>query len=79
MEEVCWAEYIGLNKRTRGTETSQYLEERTSTETPEVVASETGPGQRLCDIKPNGLESPAIVGDSPVGVKQHRTRVGRGT
>ena len=34
VEEVCWAEYIGLNKRTRGTETSQYLEERTSTETP---------------------------------------------
>ena len=37
-------EYIGLKKRTRGTETSQYLEERTSTETPLVVASERGPG-----------------------------------
>ena len=45
VEEVCWAEFIGSNKRTRGTETSQYLEERTSTETPGVVASETGPGQ----------------------------------
>ena len=32
-------------KQTRGTETSQYLEERTSTETPLVVASERGPGQ----------------------------------
>jgi len=38
-------EYIGGFKRTRGTETSQYLEERTSTETPLVVASERGPGQ----------------------------------
>ena len=36
---------IGGFKRTRGTETSQYLEERTSTETPLVVASERGPGQ----------------------------------
>ena len=38
-------EYIAIEKRTRGTETSQYLEERTSTETPLVVASERGPGQ----------------------------------
>jgi hypothetical protein len=34
-----------LVKRTRGTETSQYLEEKTSTEIPLVVASERGPGQ----------------------------------
>ena len=40
-------EYIGYGKRTRGTETSQYPEERTSTETPVVVASEPGPGQCL--------------------------------
>ena len=70
VEEVCWAEYIGSNKRTRGTETSQYLEERTSTETPSVVASERGSGQRSCEIKPNGIERPAIVGVSPVGVMQ---------
>src|ERR1044072_3287718 len=38
-------EYIGGFKRTGGTETSQYPEERTSTETPLVVASERGPGQ----------------------------------
>jgi hypothetical protein len=38
-------EYIGIKKRTQGTETSKYLEERTSTETPLVVASERGPGQ----------------------------------
>jgi hypothetical protein len=36
---------IGGFKQTQGTETSQYLEERTSTETPLVVASERGPGQ----------------------------------
>ena len=34
-----------VRRRTQGTETSQYLEERTSTETPLVVASERGPGQ----------------------------------
>jgi len=38
-------EYIGGFKRTQGTETSKYLEERTSTETPLVVASERGSGQ----------------------------------
>ncbi len=38
-------EYIGCKKRTQGTETSKYLQERTSTETPQVVASERGPGQ----------------------------------
>ena len=38
---------IGLVKRTRGTETSHYPEEKTSTEIPLVVASESGPGQCL--------------------------------
>ena len=79
LDEVCWAEYIGSNKQTRGTETSQYPEERTSTETPLVVASEQGPGQCSSEIKSNGLERPAIVGDSPVDVKQDETRVGRDT
>jgi hypothetical protein len=59
---------IGFIKQTRGTETSQYPEERTSTETPVVVASEPGPGQCLRDIKLNDLERSAIVGDSPVSV-----------
>jgi hypothetical protein len=36
---------IGGFKLTRRTETSQYPEERTSTETPLVVASERGSGQ----------------------------------
>ena len=32
-----------VEKRTQGTETSKYLQERKSTETPKVVASENGP------------------------------------
>ena len=36
------AEYIGLRRRTRGSETSQYPEERKSNETPSVAASERG-------------------------------------
>ncbi len=60
---------IGGFKQTRGTETSQYPEERTSTETPVVVASEPGLGQRSREIKSNGLERPAIAGHSPVAVK----------
>ena len=59
---------IALVKRTRGTETSQYPEEKTSTEIPLVVTSERGAGQWLIRDKQNGLESPAIAGDSPVCV-----------
>ena len=62
------SEYIAMEKRTQGTETSQYLEEKTSTEIPLVVASERGAGQWFIRKKSNGLERPAIVGDSPVGV-----------
>ena len=62
------AEYIGGLEASRGTETSQYPEERTSTETPVVVASEPGPGQCCRDIKLNDLERSAIAGDSPVSV-----------
>jgi hypothetical protein len=35
-----WTEYIGPEKRTQGTETSQYLEEKKSTEISRVAASE---------------------------------------
>ncbi len=52
---------IGFIKQTRGTETSQYPEERTSTETPKVVASEMGPGQCSREIKWN---VPGKVGHS---------------
>ena len=36
------AEYIGRRGQTRGTETSQYPEEKKSTEIPRVVVSEMG-------------------------------------
>src|SRR5215207_9158423 len=61
---------IGGFKQTRGTETSQYPEERTSTETPLVVASERGPGQWHRAKNRNRLESRAIAGDSPVRVNR---------
>ena len=54
---------------TWGTETSKYPEERTSNETPLVVASERGPGQWLVCKNGKKLESFAIVGDSPVPVE----------
>ena len=62
-------EYARKGKRTWGTETSKYLEERTSTETPLVVASERGPGQWPGCKNGNDLERSAIVGDSPVPVE----------
>ena len=42
MEEIpsSWTEYIGPEKRTRGTETSKYPQEKKSTEISPVVASE---------------------------------------
>jgi hypothetical protein len=43
---VSLSEYIGQEKRTRGSETSQYPEEKKSTEIPLVVASERG--KALC-------------------------------
>ena len=39
------AEYIGLRRQTRGTETSKYPEEKKSTEIPSVVVSERGGAQ----------------------------------
>jgi len=36
-------EYIGYEKRTGGTETSKYLEEKKSTEIAQVAASERAP------------------------------------
>ena len=59
---------IGFVKRTRGTETSQYLEEKTSTEIPLVVASERGPGQCLTVSYRKWLGSHASMGDSPVRI-----------
>ena len=42
------AEYIGMLKPTRGTETSKYPEEQKSKEIPLVAASERGIGQTSC-------------------------------
>ena len=74
------AECIGHEKPTQGTETSQYLQERKSTETPSVAASESGIAQTDLRIgvagankelqrqhQVNGLESPTPEGESPVG------------
>ncbi len=45
------AEYIGKRERTRGTETSQYPEEKKSTEIPLVAASERGTAQHLYHVR----------------------------
>ena len=58
---------IGGFKLTRRTETSQYPEERTSTETPLVVASERGSAQWVECKNRNGLERPAIWVIAPYG------------
>jgi hypothetical protein len=67
---LSYDEYIVIERQTRGTETSQYLEERTSTETPLVVASERGPGQWPTLSQQNRMESRAVAGDSPVCVSE---------
>ena len=67
--ETHTARCIPRGKRTQGTETSQYLEERTSKETPLVVASERGRGQWFAEKNRNALERAAKVGDSPVRVE----------
>jgi hypothetical protein len=68
-------------RATQGTETSQYLEERKSTETPSVAASERGPAQTGWDTtrgrgagvvewaepSRSPLENGTRAGDSPVG------------
>ena len=38
-------EFIGAEERTQGSETSQYLKEKKSTDIPQVAASERGRGQ----------------------------------
>ncbi len=73
------AEFIGRIERTWGIETSQYPQERKSTETPLVAASESGQAQTGLRTgvaganqelqrqrKSKSLESLTIQGDSPV-------------
>ena len=45
---VSHTEYIGMMKGTRGTETSNYPEEKKVKTIPKVVASEIGRGQTDC-------------------------------
>ena len=44
---VGYSDLNKIRKRTQGTETSKYLEEKKSTEIPKVVASEIGVAQLL--------------------------------
>ncbi len=74
------AEKIGRGGPTQGSETSQYLEERKSNETPPVAASEGGIAQtglirqagvagaftRLSEGRETRLERRAKEGESPV-------------
>lgn len=64
---VSYTEFIGVVRRTQGTETSQYLEERKSNETPLVVASERGLAQWLESKNRNSLERLAIWVIAPYG------------
>ena len=50
-------EFIGLEKRTRGSETSQYPQEEKSNEIPLVAASEKGKAQ-TGRIRPSGVVGP---------------------
>ena len=45
-----FTEYIGVERRTRGTETSKYPEEKKSIEIPSVAASERGAALKLFTI-----------------------------
>ena len=57
-----------LSKRTWGTETSKYLQERKSTETPKVAASEIWPAEWYCVKNWKCLGKHTVEGDSPVQV-----------
>lgn len=76
---VSVTEYIGCGSKTQGSETSQYLKEKKSTEIPLVVASERGIAQTMeftlwgcgtsldkINIYSNGMGRPTIEGESPV-------------
>ena len=49
ISEYPFTEFIGDRKRTRGTETSKYPEEKKSIEIPRVVASEKGTALKRYD------------------------------
>src|SRR3954471_15050520 len=66
------AEYIGGVEASRGTETSQYPEERKSTETPRVVASERGSSPNLAGVSAHALP----VGGCRTSVREVRLPAG---
>jgi hypothetical protein len=63
-------EYIGWRSKPGELKHLMYPEERTSNETPLVVASESGRGQWSPFKNRNALEKAAIQGDSPVRVER---------
>ena len=72
-------ESIRCEEATGGTETSKYPEERKSTETPGVAASETGlsPNPRTCKrqgVAARGLRGAASRGPGPPGRSHKATR-----
>jgi hypothetical protein len=66
---LSFAESIGEGSKPGELKHLMYPEERTSTETPLVVASESGSGQWFLFKNRNVLEKTAIQGDSPVRVE----------
>ena len=66
---LSFAESIGERSEPGELKHLMYPEERTSTETPRVVASESGSGQWSLFKNRNVLEKTAIQGDSPVRVE----------
>ena len=56
-------------KRTQGTDTSKYLQERKSTETPKVVASEIGSADGIYNKNRNNVGKLTVEGESPVRVE----------
>ena len=66
---LSFTESIGKGSKPGELKHLMYPEERTSTETPLVVASESGSGQWSSFKKQNALEKAAIQGDSPVWVE----------
>ena len=67
---LSFAEFIGERSKPGELKHLMYPEERTSTETPRVVASESGTGQWSSFKNGNALEKAAIQGDSPVPVER---------
>ena len=55
-------ESIGRQEATGGTETSKYPEERKSTETPGVAASETGPKPKPAHVQATGRCCAGVAG-----------------